>query len=63
MSCCAVTPGKMSLIDFGACREYKKEFVDGYFQLVWAAANRDEDTILKVSGDETSYFLDLHCPY
>lgn len=50
----------MSLIDFGACREYKKEFVDGYFRLVWAAANRDEDTILEVSGVETSYFLASH---
>lgn len=50
----------MSLIDFGACREYDKEFVDGYFRLVWAAANRDEDTILKVSGFEMIYFLALH---
>ncbi|CAN0022763.1 unnamed protein product [Sphacelaria rigidula] len=59
--------GKLSLIDFGACREYRKSFVDGYLQLVWAAANRDDDTILKVSkelefltGDETQAMMKAH---
>ncbi len=41
-------PGKMSLIDFGACREYRKDFVDDYFRLVWSAANRDEAEIMRV---------------
>lgn len=44
------TEGKMSLIDFGACREYRKEFVDDYLRLVWAAANRNEEEIMRVSG-------------
>jgi aarF domain-containing kinase len=38
-----------SLIDFGATREYAKEFVDGYLRIVWAAANRDEATLLSQS--------------
>lgn len=55
------------MIDFGAAREYKKAFVDGYMRLVWAAANQDRDTILQVSkdlgfltGDESKKFLDAH---
>jgi len=39
----------MSLIDFGACREYRKDFVDDYLRLVWSAANRDEAEIMRVS--------------
>jgi aarF domain-containing kinase len=38
-----------SLIDFGATREYSKEFVDGYLRIVWAAANRDESTLVAQS--------------
>ena len=38
----------MSLIDFGACREYRKGFVDDYLRLVWAAANRDDPEIMRV---------------
>lgn len=41
----------INMIDFGAARQYGKDFVDGYMELVWAAANRDSDTILKVSKD------------
>lgn len=40
----------MSLIDFGACREYRKDFVDDYFRLVWSAANRDDAEIMRVSS-------------
>ena len=40
--------GKMSLIDFGACREYRKDFVDDYLKLVWSAANRDDAEIMRV---------------
>ncbi|CAM9917120.1 unnamed protein product [Choristocarpus tenellus] len=59
--------GKMSLIDFGACRAYDKDFVDKYLQLVWAAANKDEATITKVSkelhfltGDESPSMMEAH---
>jgi aarF domain-containing kinase len=37
------------------CREYSKTFVDNYLQLVWAAANKDEITLMKLS--ETMGFL------
>lgn len=57
----------INLIDFGAAREYDKAFVDGYMRLVWAAANKDEATILAVSkelgfitGDETDEFIEAH---
>lgn len=39
------------MIDFGAARAYKKSFVDGYMKLVWAAANKDRQTILDVSRE------------
>ena len=39
------------MVDFGAARRYDKPFVDGYMKLVWAAANKDRDTILQVSKD------------
>lgn len=41
----------INMIDFGAARRYGKEFVDGYMGLVWAAANKDREGILKVSRD------------
>ena len=54
-------------IDFGASREYSKDFVSGYMRLVWAAANKDEATLLAVSkdlgfltGDETQEMLNAH---
>lgn len=57
----------INLIDFGAARRYSKDFVDGYMRLVWAAANRDRDSILQVSrelgfltGDESQEFIDAH---
>ncbi|CAM9350882.1 unnamed protein product [Ectocarpus sp. 8 AP-2014] len=59
--------GKMSLIDFGACREYRKGFVDDYLRLVWSAANQDEEEIMRVSqelkfltGDETQTMMKAH---
>jgi aarF domain-containing kinase len=42
---------RINLVDFGAARAYSKPFVDGYMHLVWAAANRDKDTILRVSRE------------
>ncbi len=45
-------PGKtIHMIDFGAAREYTKEFVDGYMGLVWAAANKDREMLLQYSRD------------
>jgi aarF domain-containing kinase len=56
-----------SLIDFGATREYSKEFVDGYLRIVWASANRDEKTLMEQShrmnfltGDENEEMLRAH---
>lgn len=51
MVSCTPPVGKMSLIDFGACREYRKDFVDDYLRLVWSAANRDETEIMRVSDN------------
>lgn len=56
-----------SLIDFGATREYSKEFVDGYLRIVWASANRDEKTLMDQSyrmefltGDENEQMIRAH---
>merc|ERR1711871_83944 len=58
---------RINLIDFGASREYSRDFVDGYMTLVWAAANGDKETLLDVSkrlgfltGDETSEMIHAH---
>jgi aarF domain-containing kinase len=40
------TTKQTMLIAFGATREYPKSFVDGYLRIVWANANRDEETLL-----------------
>lgn len=55
------------LIDFGAAREYDKEFVRGYFNIVTANANRDEDTLMQESirmgfltGEENDVMLEAH---
>jgi len=58
-------PGKtIYIIDFGAARRYNKSFVDGYMKLVWAASNKDVDTILKVSKElgfiTGTFFAFLH---
>ncbi len=36
-------------IDFGAAREYSDQFVEGYIELVWAAANSDEEKLMEMS--------------
>lgn len=55
------------LIDFGAAREYSKQFVDGYLRIVWASANQDENTLMEQShkmgfltGDENTQMLRAH---
>lgn len=59
--------GTTSLIDFGATRDYSKEFVDGYLRMVWASANRDEDMLMEQSyrmkfltGDENTEMIRAH---
>lgn len=56
-----------TLIDFGATREYPKEFVDGYLRIVWANANLDEQTLMEQSrkmgfltGEENELMLNAH---
>jgi aarF domain-containing kinase len=55
------------LIDFGATREYSKDFVDGYLRIVWASAIRDEATLMEQShamgfltGNENDAMLRAH---
>ena len=58
---------RINLIDFGATREYSKDFVDGYMSLVWSAANKDKEGLIEVSktlgfltGDESAEMLHAH---
>lgn len=62
-----VGSGITGLIDFGATREYSKQFVDGYLRTVWASANRDEATLMEQSytmkfltGEENDKMLRAH---
>jgi aarF domain-containing kinase len=57
----------IGLVDFGAAREYPKAFVDDYFNIVWAAANEDEKTMVDYSvkmhfltGDESPAMMRAH---
>jgi len=59
--------GTTTLIDFGATREFPKSFVDGYLRIVWASANRDEETLMAQSrkmnfltGEENEIMLNAH---
>ncbi|XP_075387589.1 atypical kinase COQ8A, mitochondrial [Tenrec ecaudatus] len=40
---------KVALLDFGATREYDRNFTDLYIQIIRAAADRDRETVLKKS--------------
>ncbi|ESS68312.1 ABC1 protein [Trypanosoma cruzi Dm28c] len=58
---------KICLIDFGAAREYSKEFVKDYMDVVAAAARQDRDKIIEKSiklgfltGNEMKPMLDAH---
>lgn len=58
---------RTTLIDFGATREYPKDFVDGYLRIVWANANEDEPTLMEISrkmgfltGEENDLMLEAH---
>ncbi|KAH9578008.1 UbiB domain [Trypanosoma melophagium] len=58
---------KISLLDFGAAREYSAEFVQDYLDVVAAAARQDRETIISKSmklgfltGNEMKEMLDAH---
>uniref|UniRef100_A0A8P0NPC1 Coenzyme Q8B n=1 Tax=Canis lupus familiaris TaxID=9615 RepID=A0A8P0NPC1_CANLF len=58
---------QVTLLDFGASREFGTEFTDHYIEVVMAAANGDRDRVLKKSRDlkfltgfETKAFSDAH---
>ncbi|XP_058715943.1 atypical kinase COQ8B, mitochondrial-like isoform X3 [Poecile atricapillus] len=41
----------VTLLDFGATREFEREFTDHYIEVIQAAAERDEEKILRKSQD------------
>lgn len=41
----------VTLLDFGACREFEREFTDHYIEVIKAAAERDEEQILRKSQE------------
>ncbi|XP_066065555.1 LOW QUALITY PROTEIN: atypical kinase COQ8B, mitochondrial-like, partial [Chamaea fasciata] len=41
----------VTLLDFGACREFEREFTDHYIEVIRAAADKDEEKILRKSRD------------
>ncbi|XP_058385344.1 atypical kinase COQ8B, mitochondrial isoform X2 [Diceros bicornis minor] len=58
---------QVTLLDFGASREFGTEFTDHYIEVVMAAANGDRDRVLQKSRDlkfltgfETKAFSDAH---
>ncbi|XP_038892571.1 protein ABC transporter 1, mitochondrial [Benincasa hispida] len=57
----------INLIDFGAARDYPKNFVDNYLRMVVACANGDKDGVIEMStrlgfltGKESEVMLDAH---
>ncbi|WOL20699.1 protein ABC transporter 1, mitochondrial [Canna indica] len=57
----------INLIDFGAAREYPKNFVDDYLRMVIACANSDRDAVIEMSqrlgfltGDESDIMIEAH---
>jgi len=56
-----------SLIDFGATREYSKDFVDGHLRMVWSSSNQDREELLDQShrmkfltGQENEAMVEAH---
>ena len=45
---------KIQLIDFGASREYTKEFMDGWFRLLKAALEGDRE-VMRVESQNLGY--------
>ncbi|CAL9090888.1 unnamed protein product [Musa textilis] len=61
------TTKMINLIDFGAAREYPKNFVDDYLRMVIACANSDRDAVIEMSrrlgfltGEESDVMLEAH---
>jgi aarF domain-containing kinase len=57
----------LHLIDFGACMDFPKKFVDEYLRVVYASATEDEDVVIDASrkmgfltGDETEIMNKAH---
>ncbi|KAK3872239.1 hypothetical protein Pcinc_022666 [Petrolisthes cinctipes] len=42
---------QVALLDFGACRDYSKDFVDKYIHLIHGAASKDRQKVLKYSQE------------
>ena len=42
---------KIGLLDFGATREYKPEFVNTYFKIIDSAVDRNREDVLKYSRE------------
>eukprot|EP00002_Diphylleia_rotans_P007824 TRINITY_DN17491_c0_g1_i1.p1 TRINITY_DN17491_c0_g1~~TRINITY_DN17491_c0_g1_i1.p1 ORF type:complete len:495 (+),score=96.99 TRINITY_DN17491_c0_g1_i1:61-1545(+) len=60
--------GKIVLLDFGASRTYRREFLGEYLRIVHAAAHQDKQTIIDgsvklgfLTGDETKSMTEAHC--
>jgi aarF domain-containing kinase len=58
---------RLTMIDFGAAKEYSKRFVDEYLKMVMACANRDRRGVIASSialgfltGDEADVLIDAH---
>ncbi|XP_045101129.1 atypical kinase COQ8B, mitochondrial-like isoform X2 [Portunus trituberculatus] len=58
---------QLALLDFGACRDYDKGFVDKYLNLIHGAAVKDRDKVLKYSqelgfltGYEAKVMIEAH---
>eukprot|EP00948_MAST-09A_sp_MAST-9A-sp1_P001205 g1205.t1 len=59
---------EVGLIDFGAVKEFSEDFVEKYFTLVWSAATKNKELLLKASKDlgfltgrESLQMIDAHC--
>ena len=55
---------RLTLIDFGAAKEFPKQFVDDYMRMVVACAERDRETLIEASialgfltGDESPVLM------
>lgn len=42
---------QLILLDFGACREYEKSFMDKYIEIIYAASEGDRKKILNLSRE------------
>lgn len=59
--------GRISLLDFGAARDFDVDFVSGYSDIIRAAATQDRSAIIEgsrrlgfLTGDETEQMIDAH---